>query len=81
MGGNFNVQRAQKRHAAGLRTYGLVCLGATIAMMTNEYFAIKYNQKGCSSTIQLNFNKWEDQDKLLDFLIELKANCEVLMES
>ena len=35
--GLIGVQRAQKRHAAGLRTYGLVCLGAAIAMMTNEF--------------------------------------------
>lgn len=40
--GLIGVQRAQKRHAAGLRTYGLVCLGATIAMMTNEYLIIRF---------------------------------------
>lgn len=41
--GLIGVQRAQKRHAAGLRTYGLVCLGATIAMMTNEFLMLKFN--------------------------------------
>ncbi len=37
IGGLVGVQRASKRHAAGFRTYLLVCLGATIAMMTNQY--------------------------------------------
>lgn len=40
--GLIGVQRAQKRHAAGLRTYGLVCLGATIAMITNEFLILRY---------------------------------------
>lgn len=40
--GLIGVQRAQKRHAAGLRTYGLVCLGAAIAMMTNEFLTLKF---------------------------------------
>lgn len=35
--GLIGVQRASKRHAAGFRTYVLVCLGATIAMMTNQF--------------------------------------------
>ena len=47
---------------------------------TNEYFAIKINQEGFNCSIQLNFNKFEDQDKLSDFLIELKAYCEYLMQ-
>ena len=35
--GLIGVQRASRRHAAGLRTYVLVGVGATIVMMTNEY--------------------------------------------
>ena len=49
--------------------------------MTKEYFAIKINQEEVNSSIQLNFDKFEDQDKLSDFLIELKASCEYLMRS
>ncbi len=37
--GFIGAQRAAKRHAAGLRTYVLVCIGATIAMMTNQFLS------------------------------------------
>jgi putative Mg2+ transporter-C (MgtC) family protein len=36
-GGILGVERAIKHHAAGFRTYIIVCLGATIAMLTNEF--------------------------------------------
>ncbi|MGM9969314.1 MAG: MgtC/SapB family protein [Anaeroplasma sp.] len=36
-GGILGVERAKKHHAAGLRTYILVCVGSCIAMMTNQY--------------------------------------------
>ena len=49
--------------------------------MTNEYFAIKINQEGVNSAIQLNFDNFEDQDKLSDFLIEVRAYCEYIMQS
>lgn len=49
--------------------------------MTKEFFAIKINQEEVNSSIQLNFDKFEDQDKLSDFLIELKAYCEFLIQS
>ena len=49
--------------------------------MTKEYFAIKLNNEGFNSNIQINFDKFEDQNKLSDFLIELKAYCEYLMQS
>ena len=48
--------------------------------MTKEYFAIKVDNEGISSYVKINFDMWEDQDKLVDFLIELKAECEVLMQ-
>ncbi len=35
--GFIGAERAVKRHAAGLRTYVLVGVGAAVAMMTNEY--------------------------------------------
>ena len=39
-GGILGVERAKKMHAAGFRTYILVCLGSTIAMMTNEFISL-----------------------------------------
>lgn len=41
--GIIGVERAKKKHAAGFRTYMLVCLGATIIMMTNEFLFVTYN--------------------------------------
>lgn len=38
-GGILGLERALKHHAAGLRTYIIVCIGATIAMMTNEFLS------------------------------------------
>lgn len=35
--GFLGIERARRRHAAGLRTYILVCLGSMIVMLTNQY--------------------------------------------
>ena len=37
MGGCIGLERAKKKHAAGLRTYILVCLGSTMVMMADQY--------------------------------------------
>ncbi|MFA6851184.1 MAG: MgtC/SapB family protein [Selenomonadaceae bacterium] len=37
IGGALGFEREQKRHPAGFRTYILVCLGAALVMMTNQY--------------------------------------------
>lgn len=37
LGGIIGVERATKRHAAGFRTYTLVCVGSAIAMLTNQF--------------------------------------------
>lgn len=37
IGGALGFERGSKRHPAGFRTYILVCLGATLVMMTNQY--------------------------------------------
>lgn len=42
LSGLVGMERAAKRHAAGLRTYILVSLGATVAMMTNEFLMAFY---------------------------------------
>ncbi len=39
LGGLIGIERALKHHAAGFRTYIIVCLGSTIAMMTNEFLS------------------------------------------
>ena len=48
--GIIGVERATKNHAAGFRTYILVCLGATIAMMTNQ-FMMEYFGSGDSARL------------------------------
>lgn len=37
LGGSIGLERRLKNHPAGLRTYILVCMGACIVMMTNQY--------------------------------------------
>ena len=41
-GGLLGFEREQKRRPAGLRTYILVCVGATLVMITNEYLGTIY---------------------------------------
>ena len=40
--GSIGFERTRKRHAAGLRTYILVCLGAAIVMMISDYLCLVY---------------------------------------
>lgn len=37
VGGLLGIERGRKNRPAGMRTYMLVCLGAAIVMMTNQY--------------------------------------------
>ena len=37
LGGIIGIEREMNNHSAGLRTYMLVCLGACLVMMTNQY--------------------------------------------
>ena len=41
--GVMGLERARRRHAAGLRTYMLVCIGSTIVMITNQYMYETFN--------------------------------------
>lgn len=41
--GIIGAERATKRHAAGFRTYILVCLGATVVMLTNQFIYETFN--------------------------------------
>lgn len=36
-GGTIGIERSTKKHAAGLRTYILVCMGSALAMLTNQF--------------------------------------------
>jgi len=42
LGGMLGIERGRKNSAAGLRTHVLVCLGAAMVMMTNQYVAGLY---------------------------------------
>lgn len=42
VGGIIGMERDVKHRAAGLRTHMLVCMGAAVVMMTNEYVAMTY---------------------------------------
>lgn len=39
-GGMIGMERGRKRRAAGLRTYMLVCLGATLSVILSQYFYV-----------------------------------------
>lgn len=41
-GGIIGLERGSKRRAAGFRTYMLVCVGAALVMMTNQYIVIHF---------------------------------------
>ncbi|MDR2931550.1 MAG: MgtC/SapB family protein [Oscillospiraceae bacterium] len=41
-GGIIGIERGIKRRAAGFRTYMLVCVGATLVMITNQYITEIY---------------------------------------
>ena len=41
--GMIGIERSKKRRAAGVRTYMLVCLGASLCMMTSQYINVYMN--------------------------------------
>lgn len=43
IGGCLGLERESKKQPAGFRTYMLVCLGATLVMMTNQYLCNYYD--------------------------------------
>lgn len=42
LGGLLGMERTQKHEAAGIRTFSLVCLGAALIIMTNEFIYLKF---------------------------------------
>lgn len=45
-GGLVGVERGRKRHAAGLRTHAVVCVGAACVMMVNQYITLIFQLSG-----------------------------------
>lgn len=45
-GGLIGLEREMKGRPAGLKTFSLVCIGATLAMITNEYISTNYGGSG-----------------------------------
>lgn len=43
IGGAIGLERGANRHPAGFRTHILVCVGSTLAMLTNQYIAEAFN--------------------------------------
>lgn len=50
VGGLIGTERDIKNRAAGIRTHMLVCLGATVVMMTNQYIAETYPESNIDIT-------------------------------
>lgn len=50
VGGLIGTERDIKNRAAGIRTHMLVCLGAAIVMMTNQYVAETYTENNIDLT-------------------------------
>ena len=45
-GGILGMERGKKNRPAGLRTYMLVCVGATLVMLTNQFIYAQYGNTG-----------------------------------
>ena len=45
-GGVIGIERGRRRHAAGLRTHAVVCIGAASVMMVNQYLMLFFGGVG-----------------------------------
>lgn len=52
-GGMIGIDRGMKRRVAGVKTHTIVCIGATLAMMTGEYIHLFSNGAGIGDTARL----------------------------
>ena len=48
--------------------------------LSKDFFQMAINQEGFVSNVKIDFDKFEDQDVLSNFLIELNAWCETLIK-
>lgn len=53
LGGVIGIDRGMKRRVAGVKTHTIVCIGATIAMMTGEFIHLYSNGAGVGDTARL----------------------------
>lgn len=53
LGGLIGVDRGMKRRVAGVKTHTIVCVGATLAMMTGEFIHLYSNGAGVGDTARL----------------------------
>lgn len=53
LGGVIGIDRGMKRRVAGVKTHTIVCLGATIAMMTGQFIHVYSNGAGTGDTARL----------------------------
>lgn len=45
LGGIVGIERKRKGQMAGVRTFALICMGSTLAMIVSAYIPIIYNLK------------------------------------
>ena len=45
LGGIVGIERKRKGQMAGVRTFALICMGSTLAMIISSYIPIVYNLK------------------------------------
>lgn len=53
LGGIIGIDRGMKRRVAGVKTHTIVCLGATLVMMTGQYISLYINQSGTGDAARL----------------------------
>lgn len=53
LGSLIGIDRGMKRRVAGVKTHTIVCIGATIAMMTGEFIHLYSNGAGVGDTARL----------------------------
>ena len=53
LGGVIGIDRGMKKRVAGVKTHTIVCLGATLVMMTGQYISLNINPSGTGDTARL----------------------------
>ena len=60
LGGALGIEREQKQHPAGFRTYVIVCLGATLACITNLYMCERLGGTDPARIPAQVISRWND---------------------
>lgn len=53
LGGIIGIDRGLKRRVAGVKTHTIVCMGATLVMMTGQFIQVYVNGSGVGDTARL----------------------------